>query len=41
LSSACRKRDREYRVAVAGAAVAADEGVAGRLTALLWSGEAA
>jgi hypothetical protein len=37
----CRKRDREYRVAVAGAAVAADEGVAGRLTALLWSGEAA
>lgn len=37
----CRKRDRDYRVAVAGAAAAADEAVARRLTALLWSGEAA
>jgi hypothetical protein len=38
---ACRKRDREFRVAVADVAEAADEGVARRLTALLWSGEAA
>jgi hypothetical protein len=37
----CRKRDRDYRVAVADAAAAADEAVARRLTALLWSGEAA
>jgi hypothetical protein len=38
---ACRKRDREYRVAVADTAAAADEAVARRLTTLLWSGEAA
>jgi hypothetical protein len=38
---ACRKRDREYRVAVAAAADVAAEGVGDRLTALLWSGEAA
>ena len=38
---ACRKRDREYRVGVAATAAAADETVARRLTALLWSGEAA
>jgi hypothetical protein len=38
---ACRKRDREYRVAVADTAAAADAAVARRLTTLLWSGEAA
>lgn len=41
LTFACRKRDREYRVPVIGAAEAAAEGVEERLAALLWSGEAA
>ena len=38
---ACRKRDREYRVAVPDAADAANPAVAERLTALVWSGGAA
>lgn len=38
---ACRRRDRDYRVHEAHPAAAADPAVAARLTALLWSGEAA
>lgn len=38
---ACRRREREYHVPVATVAEATAEGIAGRLTALLWSGEAA
>lgn len=37
----CRRRDREYRVREASPATVADATVAARLTALLWSGEAA
>lgn len=37
----CRRRDRDYRVREASPAAAADPAVAERLTALLWSGEAA
>lgn len=37
----CRRRDREYRVREASPAAASDPAVAARLTALLWSGEAA
>jgi len=38
---ACRRRDREYRVAVAEPPVASLVAVGAQLTALLWSGEAA
>ncbi len=38
---ACRKRDREYRIAVPDTAEAASPEVAQRLTALVWSGGAA
>jgi hypothetical protein len=38
---ACRRRDREYVVATVEAGEAAAPGVAERLSALLWSGEAA
>lgn len=38
---ACRKRDREYRVAIPAPAEAANPEVAERLTALVWSGGAA
>lgn len=38
---ACRKRDREYRVAVADPSAAASPEVSERLTALVWSGGAA
>jgi hypothetical protein len=38
---ACRKRDREYRVAVADPAAAASPEVSQRLTSLIWSGGAA
>lgn len=38
---ACRRRDREYRVAVAEPTVATVAAVGARLTALLWSGDAA
>ena len=38
---ACRRREREYRVPVVTVAEATADGVAGRLTALLWSGDAA
>jgi hypothetical protein len=38
---ACRKRDREYRVAIPVPAEAANPEVAERLTALVWSGGAA
>lgn len=41
LALACRKRDRDYRVAVVAAAAAAAPGMEDRLSALLWSGEAA
>lgn len=37
----CRRRDRDYRVRSVAAEEAADPVVAARLTALLWSGEAA
>ncbi|MFM8414759.1 MAG: hypothetical protein ACKOCX_08545 [Planctomycetota bacterium] len=37
----CRRRDRDYRVRETSPAVAADPAVAERLTALLWSGDAA
>lgn len=37
----CRRRDCEYRITVLDPAVLADPPVAARLTALLWSGEAA
>jgi hypothetical protein len=37
----CRRRDRDYRLRPVRAEEAADPGVAARLTALLWSGEAA
>lgn len=37
----CRRRDRDYSVTVVSAGEAAAPGVAERLTALLWSGEAA
>jgi hypothetical protein len=37
----CRRRDRDYRVRPVGPAEAGDPAVAARLTALLWSGEAA
>lgn len=38
---ACRRRDSEYRVQVIPARIAAADGVQERLSALLWSGEAA
>ncbi|MFN9367312.1 MAG: hypothetical protein ACK6CT_00890 [Planctomycetia bacterium] len=38
---ACRKRDREYRVRAVSAEEAAADGLEARLSALLWSGEAA
>lgn len=41
LALACRKRDREYRVAIPAPAEAASPAVAERLTALVWSGGAA
>ncbi|MFM9025874.1 MAG: hypothetical protein ACKON7_11145 [Planctomycetaceae bacterium] len=41
LALACRKRDREYRVAIPAATEAASPEVAERLTALVWSGGAA
>jgi hypothetical protein len=41
LMLACRRRAREYRVAVEEPAVAAVAALGERLTALLWSGEAA
>jgi len=37
----CRRRERDYRLRPVAAAEAADPAVAARLTALLWSGEAA
>jgi hypothetical protein len=37
----CRRRDCEYRMAALDSAALADPPVAARLTALLWSGEAA
>ncbi len=37
----CRRRDSEYRIEPVDASVLADPQVAARLTALLWSGEAA
>jgi hypothetical protein len=37
----CRRRERDYRVRLVGSAEAGDPDVAARLTALLWSGEAA
>ncbi len=37
----CRKRDRDYRVTVVSAEDVAADGVEQRLTALLWSGDAA
>lgn len=41
ISLSCRRRDREYRVPVISADQASDPGVAAKLDALLWSGEAA
>jgi len=38
---ACRRRDRDYRIQPVPPDMAADPEVAARLTALLWSGEAA
>jgi hypothetical protein len=37
----CRRRDRDYRLRPVGVEEAADPAVSARLTALLWSGEAA
>lgn len=41
LALSCRRRDREYRVPAISVARATDPGVAAKLDALLWSGEAA
>lgn len=41
VSFSCRRRDRDYQVAAAAPDELSDPAIASRLTALLWSGEAA